>query len=98
MDVTVPLHLDFSDPRQEAQRSADDQFPEGRDFLQYCNAGPRHFVSNARKIGYENMDNSVRDGGNQIEYEDEDPRIRRIYAEELRRGGIPSKMDALLPA
>jgi hypothetical protein len=44
------------------------------------------------------MDVSVKDGGRQIEYEDEDPRIRRIYADELRRNGIASNMDALLPA
>jgi hypothetical protein len=51
----------------------------------------RHFVSNARKIGYENMDKSVKDGGNQIEYEDEDPRVLELYERsvlvtESRRG------------
>jgi hypothetical protein len=44
------------------------------------------------------MDVSVKDGGRQIEYEDEDPRIRRIYEEELRRGGVGSKMGEFLPA
>jgi len=47
--------------------------------------GARHFVSNARKTSYENMDKSVKDGGNQIEYQDEDPRILEMYERECAR-------------
>ena len=36
---------------------------------------------------------SVKTGGNQIEYEDEDPRIRQIFEEELARNQIESRMD-----
>jgi hypothetical protein len=54
--------------------------------------GARHFVSNARKIGYENMDKSVKDGGNQIEYEDEDPRVLELYERECSRNGVTSRM------
>jgi len=36
---------------------------------------------------------SVREGGTLIEYEDEDPRIRRMYEDELRQGGLRSGMD-----
>ena len=35
---------------------------------------------------------SIRKGGNLIEYEDEDPAIREIYATELAKTGIPMKM------
>jgi len=42
------------------------------------------------------MDVSVKEGGRQIEYEDEDPRIIRMYEEELRRSGVPSKMRELI--
>lgn len=42
------------------------------------------------------MDVSVREGGRQIEYEDEDPRIRRTYESELARRGIRSGMDEVL--
>jgi len=35
---------------------------------------------------------STRRGGNLIEYEDEDPAIRDMYAAELQRDGIPMKM------
>ncbi len=54
--------------------------------------GARHFVSNARKIGYENMDKSVKDGGNQIEYQDEDPRILELYERECAQNGVVSRM------
>lgn len=44
------------------------------------------------------MDVNVKEGGRQIEYEDEDPRIRRIYEEELAKRGIPSRMGEVIPA
>ncbi len=44
------------------------------------------------------MDVSVREGGRQIEYEDEDPRIRRIFEEELAKRGIRSGMDEVVRA
>ena len=44
------------------------------------------------------MDVNVKEGGRQIEYEDEDPRIRQIYEEELRKNGVPSRMGEFLPA
>ena len=36
---------------------------------------------------------SVEQGGDQIEYEDQDPRIHRIWLEEMRRNGAPPKME-----
>ena len=60
--------------------------------------GARHFVSNARKTSYENMDRSVKDGGNQIEYEDEDPRILELYERECARNGVDSRMRRLVSA
>ncbi|MBV8322643.1 MAG: hypothetical protein JO049_18490, partial [Hyphomicrobiales bacterium] len=38
------------------------------------------------------MDVSVKDGGCQIEYEHQDPRIHGIYLEELRKHGVTSGM------
>jgi hypothetical protein len=40
----------------------------------------------------------VKEGGRQIEYEDEDPRIREIYEAELGKNGVPSRMSEFLPA
>lgn len=34
----------------------------------------------------------VREGGNQIDYEDEDPLVRKIFEEELRKTGVESRM------
>ncbi len=39
---------------------------------------------------------SVKDGGSQLEYEDEDPKIRKIFEEELAKAGAPSHMDEVL--
>ena len=44
------------------------------------------------------MDVSVKDGGRQIEYEDEDPRVRRTYEGELAKRGIRSGMDEVFAA
>jgi quercetin dioxygenase-like cupin family protein len=48
---------------------------------------PRPWMSK----GY-GVDTSVKQGGNQIEYEDEDPAIRRIFEEELAKQGVTSRM------
>ena len=42
------------------------------------------------------VDTSLNDGGNQIEYEDQDPRIHQIYLEELSKNGVDSKMGAFI--
>ena len=40
------------------------------------------------------VDKSVKEGGDQIEYYDEDPAIRELFAKELAANGGVSKMDA----
>jgi quercetin dioxygenase-like cupin family protein len=35
---------------------------------------------------------NLREGGNQIDYEDEDPLVRKIFEEELRKSGVESQM------
>src|SRR5262249_20975614 len=38
---------------------------------------------------------SVKTGGDQIEYEDEDPRIRQMFEDELAKRGVRSQMDGV---
>jgi quercetin dioxygenase-like cupin family protein len=79
--------------------------PDGPTFHQHFNTAPvrsryfvmsfggaRFFISNARKSNYEKMDRSVKEGGNQVEYEDEDPRVLELYERECARNGVTSKM------
>ena len=41
---------------------------------------------------------SVKNGGDQIEYEDEDPRIRIMFEEELAKRGVESQMGHVFKA
>ena len=41
------------------------------------------------------VDQSVAGGGDQIEYEDEDPKIRRMFEEALAKNGVKSRMPPL---
>jgi oxalate decarboxylase/phosphoglucose isomerase-like protein (cupin superfamily) len=40
---------------------------------------------------------SLKEGGDQIEYEDQDPRIHRIWLEDMRKNGAPPKMEKFIP-
>jgi len=66
-------------------------------YLAIAFGGLRYPTLADKRATFMGMDVSVKDGGRQIEYEDEDPRIRRIYEDELRRRGLPSGMDAVFP-
>ncbi len=85
--------------------------PDGPTFHQHFNiasvpsryfvmsfGGARYFISNARKANYQNMDKSVAEGGNQIEYEDEDRRILDLYERECARNGVTSRMRQIVEA
>jgi hypothetical protein len=41
-------------------------------------------------------DESIKSGGDQIEYPDEDPQIRRMFEQELAQRGIACRMDAVI--
>ncbi|MCH7481932.1 MAG: hypothetical protein IIC95_02715 [Chloroflexi bacterium] len=61
-------------------------------YLVFGFGGARYPVLDSKMVGYENMDRSEKDGGRQVEYEDEDPRILRLYEAELAGRGLMSKM------
>jgi gentisate 1,2-dioxygenase len=57
----------------------------------------RYTVLDRFHLEWEGMDKSVSEGGQQIEYTDEEPRIRELYEQELAKRGLPSRMADLLP-
>jgi uncharacterized RmlC-like cupin family protein len=52
----------------------------------------RYPFTTDKRRAFIGVDVNVRDGGCQIEYEDQDPRIHEIYLTELAKHGVPSKM------
>jgi len=40
---------------------------------------------------------SIKDGGDQLEYEDQDPRIHKLWFEEMRKNGATPKMEKFIP-
>jgi mannose-6-phosphate isomerase-like protein (cupin superfamily) len=67
--------------------------PEPARYLAVAFGGLRYPFTEDKRKTFAGMDVSVRDGGRQIEYEDEDPRIREIYGAELAQAGIEMRMD-----
>jgi mannose-6-phosphate isomerase-like protein (cupin superfamily) len=75
--------------------------PPERWFHQHFNTGPqparylamRWGSQKYRTVGGEyQVDRSVAAGGDQIEYQDEDPAVRELFETELARNGVPSRM------
>jgi hypothetical protein len=78
--------------------------PPERWVHQHCNVGPgraRYLALkpfNSRKCpGLQKLGSSesVKAGGDQIEYEDEDPLIRKMFEEELAKRGVESRMQEI---
>ena len=61
-------------------------------YLAIAFGGLRYPMTEAKRRVFMGMDVNVRDGGAQIEYEDQDPRIHKIYLDELAKHGGQSKM------
>ncbi len=49
-----------------------------------------------RQIWDQGVDTSIKDGGNQVEYEDQDPRIHAIFLEELAKNQVKSLMGDVI--
>ena len=65
-------------------------------YLVFGFGGARYPVLDSKMTNYENMDRSIAEGGEQLEYEDEDPRILRLYEEETLKRGLKSKMGEFI--
>ena len=61
-------------------------------YLAIAFGGMRYPTIADKRKTFEGMDKSIKAGGRQIDYEDEDPRIRQIFENELRRRGVRSGM------
>jgi gentisate 1,2-dioxygenase len=67
--------------------------PEPARYLAVAFGGLRYPFTEDKRRTFMGMDVSERNGGRQIEYEDEDPRIRQMYAAALEEAGIEMRMD-----
>lgn len=56
------------------------------------------FTESKRKTWFGGYQTSTKDGGDQIEYEDQDPRIHRMYEEEAKKARFKIEMDAFIKA
>jgi hypothetical protein len=84
--------------------------PPERMFHQHFNAGamPARYFATAygslrypfteskRKSLFGGVSTSVKAGGDQIEYEDQSPRIHQLYLEATRQAGVAVKMSAFI--
>jgi hypothetical protein len=84
---------------------ADQQFhqhfntaPHPTRYLALAYGGLRYPFTDERRRHFLGVDKSVSQGGRQIDYADEDPRIRRMYVEELATRGIECAMPQPVPA
>lgn len=72
--------------------------PEPARYLAVAFGGLRYPFTEDKVRTFTGMDVSVKDGGRQVEYEDQDPRIHALYVHELRNRGIDPRMDEVLSA
>ena len=70
--------------------------PEPARYLAVAFGGLRYPFAEDKKRTFRGMDVSIKDGGRQVEYEDQDQRIHRMYAEELAKWGMAPQMDDFL--
>ena len=54
------------------------------------------FVQSKRNHFDTGVDTSLKEGGNQIEYEDQDRRIHEIYLKDLKKNGVDSRMGEFI--
>ena len=64
-------------------------------YLAVAFGGLRYPFTDDKRKTFLGMDVSITKGGRQIEYEDEDPRIRELYERELAATGAPLRMPAV---
>jgi gentisate 1,2-dioxygenase len=83
----------FAPPDQMFHQHFDTSMEPAR-YLAIGLGSKRYPVIQRRRAGSENnrSDVSIKKGGRQVEYEDQDPRIHPIWLREITKTGVPSKM------
>jgi hypothetical protein len=64
-------------------------------YLAVAFGGLRYPFSEDKKLTFSGMDLSVKEGGRQLEYEDQDPRVHALFEAELAKVGIKPRMGDL---
>ncbi|HUZ21983.1 MAG TPA: cupin domain-containing protein [Acidimicrobiales bacterium] len=67
--------------------------PEPVRYLAVAYGGLRYPFTEERHRHFLGVDKGLKEGGRQIDYADEDPRIRQLYLERLAEVGVESTMD-----
>jgi mannose-6-phosphate isomerase-like protein (cupin superfamily) len=67
-------------------------------YIAFTQGSVRYPMTEHMRRIYAKVDRDVKQGGNQIEYRDQDPRIHAMFASELARKGIAVTMDQFAPA
>jgi hypothetical protein len=67
-------------------------------YIAFTQGSVRYPMTEHMRRVYAKVDVDAKKGGNQIEYKDQDPRIQQIYAAELAKRGLTTKMDQLSAA
>jgi len=67
-------------------------------YLATAFGGMRYPTIGDKRKTFIGMDVDVKEGGRQIEYRDEDPRILRLFEDELKKNGVPSRMREIISA
>jgi hypothetical protein len=62
-------------------------------YLAFTQGSVRYPMTEHMRRVYAKVDIDVKQGGNQIEYRDQDPRIHQMFEQELARKGLGVKMD-----
>jgi hypothetical protein len=70
--------------------------PEPARYLAVAFGSLRYPFAEAKKRVFMGMDVDVKQGGAQIEYADQDPRIHALYLEEAATNGFTARMDEFM--
>jgi gentisate 1,2-dioxygenase len=67
--------------------------PEPARYLAVAFGGLRYPFTEDKRKTFMGMDVSLKEGGRQIEYEDQNPKVHELYAEELQKNGAEMRMQ-----